>query len=102
MITARPLYGIGYAPIGDLVDVLDPFGLRNVPGAIKQRVDTAIEARTQHAGDVAGAKVEAGVRRAMADAEHKAITFAVAAAAGAVVVGGLVWFVTRPRKEETP
>jgi hypothetical protein len=100
MITVRPLYGIGYAPIGDLVDMVDPFGLRKVPGAIKQRVDNAIEVRTQHAGDVAGAKVEAGVRRAMADAERKAITVAISAATGAVLVGGLVWFVARSRKGE--
>jgi hypothetical protein len=100
MITARPMYGIGYAPIGDLADALDPFGLRKVPGAIKQRVDSAIEARTQHAANVAGAKVEAGVRRAMSDAEQKAITFAIGAAAGAVVVGGLVWFALRSRREE--
>ena len=35
MISARPMYGIGYVPIGNLVNVLDPFGLRKVPGAIK-------------------------------------------------------------------
>ena len=98
-VTTRPLYGVGYTPMGDLVDVLDPFGVRKIPGAIKQKVGQAIEARTQHAGDVAGAKVEAGVRRAMADAEKKAITF-VGAAVGTVAVGGLVWWLVTRRKEE--
>ena len=38
----------------------------------------------------------------MSDAERRAITFAIGAAASAVVVGGLVWFVSRSRREEAP
>ena len=29
-----PLYGVGYEPIGDLADFIDPFGIRKIPGAV--------------------------------------------------------------------
>ena len=103
MITVRPMYGIGYAPMGDLVDLVDPLRLRKVPGAVTQRVDRAIEARTQHAANLAGARVEAGVRRAMSDVEQNAAFVAVGVAAVGVV-GGLAWFLlrSRPVEEEAP
>ncbi len=102
-MSTRILYGVGYGPLGDLgdgaeleaiLDFIDPLGIRKVPEAIKGKVDSYVEAKTQRAATVASGRVEAGVRRAMNDAGGTAFKVAAGGLAALTLAGG-VYYVTR-------
>ncbi len=82
----RPMYGIGYQPMGDLLDLVDPFGIRKVPGKVKSALDRDVEAKTQRAASVTGARVKDGVHQAVDGAERKAVVFLMGGLVGASVV----------------
>ena len=65
---SRPIYGIGYQHLEGLSDYLDPFGIR-------KKVDNYVEQKAQRAANLAEQRVEAGVRRAVGDAEKSALMF---------------------------
>lgn len=80
-MSTRMMYGVGYAPIGDLgddlegfelLDLVDPLGIRKVPAKVGQKVDSFIDKKAARAATVASTKVEAGVRRVMNDATTSA------------------------------
>jgi hypothetical protein len=77
------MYGVGYEPLGDLADFIDPFGLRKIPGNIKKKVDGYVESKAQRAASLAESHVEAGVRRAVSDAGKTAMIFG----AGGILAG---------------
>ncbi len=88
------VYGLGYEPIGSLADFVDPFGIRKIPGNVKQKVDNYVENKAQRAANLAESHVEAGVRRAVNDATKNAIAFGVGGALVAAVAAG-IFFYTR-------
>lgn len=96
-MSERNLYGVGYAPIdglgdepmGDLVDFIDPLGIRKIPGKVKAKVDGFIESKTQRAAQIASQRVEQGVRRAMSDAGSTAMAFAGGGLLVGAVAGGV-------------
>lgn len=101
-------YGVGYTPIGTpeeleeleelegVIDIIDPFGLRHIPGQIKdkvtKKVDGYIEQKTQRAASVASARVEQGVKRAMNDASSSAMAFAAGGILVGTVAGGVYFY----------
>ncbi len=99
-MSTRNLYGSSYAPlgdlhdedVGDLVDFIDPLGMRKIPEKIKAKVDGYIETKTQRAAQVASQRVEQGVRRAMNDASSSAMAFAAGGVLVGVVAGGAYWY----------
>jgi hypothetical protein len=81
-----PIYGIGYEPIGDLADFVDPLGLRKIPGKINKRIDRFVDEKAGRAARLAEQRVEAGVRRAINESGKSAVTFV----AGGLLVGAIV------------
>ena len=102
----RNMYGTGYEPIGDLndvgdlVDFIDPLGIRKIPGKVKDKVDGYIEQKTQRAAQVASARVEKGVRRAMGDASHAAMAFAAGGVLVGAIAGGAYWYQRSKAKKD--
>ncbi len=85
----KPVYGVGYEPIGDLVDFIDPFGLRKIPGKIKTKVDNYVESKAERAANLAESHVEAGVRKAVGDAGKTAMVFAAGGILAGLVAAGI-------------
>jgi hypothetical protein len=88
------MYGLGYEPIGDLANFIDPLGLRKIPGKIGQKIDHFVDQKAGRAAAIAEQRVEAGVRRAVGEAGKTAVTFL----AGGVIVGAIVGAVYFYRK----
>ena len=82
----RPIYGLGYEPIGALVDFVDPLGIRKIPGTLGKRIDHYVDEKAGRAAAVAEQRVEAGVRRAVGEAGKSAATFV----AGGLLIGAIV------------
>jgi len=79
-----PLYGLGYEPLGDVIDFLvPPVGIAR---AIGRKVDHYVNDKAQTAATLAEHRVEAGVKRAVGEAGKHAATFVI----GGLVVGALV------------
>ncbi len=92
----KPTYGVGYEPLGSLADFVDPFGIRNIPGNIKKKVDGYVDQKAQRAAALAEQHVEAGVNRAINTAQNRAIMFA----AGGLLVGAVWGGVTLYRRSK--
>ena len=96
----KPMYGLGYEPLGDLADFVDPFGLRKIPGKVRQKVDNYVEGKAQRAATLAEQHVEAGARRAVGDAGKTALAVAAGGALTGVVVAG-IYFYRRAKAQES-
>jgi hypothetical protein len=88
----RPSYGIGYQPIGDLADFVDPFGIRKIPGKIANKVDHYVNAKAQTAANLAEKHVEAGVNKAIQSAGKEALAFVAGGCIIGAVWGGLTFY----------
>ncbi len=116
-MSRRPFeYGsVGYAPdfgdaydvgdeadVGDfeVMDLVDPFGIRNIPGKVKAKVDGYVESKAQRAATLAGQRVEAGVNRAVSTAGTNAALFAAGGVLAGTLVAGTIYLVKRPKKDE--
>ena len=114
----RPFqYGsVGYAPdfgdaydvgdeadVGDfeVMDLVDPLGMRNIPGKVKAKVDGYVESKAQRAATLAGQRVEAGVNRAVNTAGTNAALFAAGGVLAGTLVAGTIYLAKRsPKKGE--
>ena len=82
---SAPLYGLGYEPIGDLADFIDPFGIRKIPSKIDQKINSYVDEKATRAAGIAQKRVETGVKNAMNDTARGVGTFI----AGGLLVGAL-------------
>ena len=96
----KPSYGMGYEPIGSLADFVDPFGIRKIPGKVKDSVDHYVDSKAEHAAQLAETHVEAGVRRAVNDASKTAMIFAAGSLLAGLVATGIYVYKKRRDEEE--
>ncbi len=97
----KPMYGLGYEPLGSFADFVDPFGIRKIPGNIKNSVDHYVDSKAEHAANLAEAHVEAGVRRAVGDAGRTAMIFAAGGILAGLVAAGISSYRKRRDEEDT-
>jgi hypothetical protein len=95
----KPIYGVGYEPLGDLADFVDPFGIRKITGKISDKVDHWVDARAGKAAAVAEQRVEAGVKRAIGDSAKTALVLGGGAVLAALLAGGVYWHVRQGRED---
>jgi hypothetical protein len=77
-----------------VIDLIDPLGLRNVPGKI---VDRWVDQKAQRAASIAEARVQGVITRTLNDAKTTAAKAALGTALVAGVAGGVWYFVHRRR-----
>jgi hypothetical protein len=82
--------------LGDVnvIDLIDPLGLRNVPGKI---VDRWVDQRANRAANIAEARVQGVIHRTLGEAKRTA-TKAVLGTALVVGVAGGVWYFMHQRR----
>ena len=99
----------GFDPLGDLIDVIDPFGIHKLPGeilsapaALGRKVDAtenkAAVALSQ-AGSGAAARIDHAVTSAASNAKDVAITFAVCGVLATAIAGGVYAYAVHARHE---
>ena len=97
----------GFDPLGDLIDVIDPFGVHKIPSAImsapaalgRKVDDTEHKAAValSQAGSGAAARIDHAVTNAASSAKDVAITFAVCGVLATAIAGGVYAYAVHAR-----
>ncbi len=97
---SAPLYGIGYEPLGDLADFIDPFGLRKIPAKVDAKINKYVDEKATRAAGIAQKRVEAGVKNAMNDTARGVGTFIAGGLLVGAVAGGVYVYRRNAAKKE--